>query len=248
MIPVLIAHRGEPGAWPENSLAGYRAALAAGAACIETDVQITADAIPVLSHDPNLLRLTGHNLSIAGNEYRTLSTLPAGYPERFGERFADLRITRLDALAMLLEQWPEVRAFIEIKTDAIKMFGVVRVLDIVLEALGRALPQCIIISFNRVVLFEASRGAGLPIGWVLPSWSPERAVQASELRPEYLFCNRKRVPPGEALWRGPWQWAGYTVNDADEVLAFGERGFSLLETDCISRLLGDPRLGRAGHD
>ena len=35
----LIAHRGEPETWPENSLAGFAGVLAAGARHIETDVQ-----------------------------------------------------------------------------------------------------------------------------------------------------------------------------------------------------------------
>ena len=61
MIDILIAHRGEPETWPENSLAGYREVLRAGARYIETDVQITADGIPILSHDPSLLKITDRN-------------------------------------------------------------------------------------------------------------------------------------------------------------------------------------------
>ena len=45
MRDILIGHRGEPESWPENSLAGYRAILEAGARYIETDVQITADGV-----------------------------------------------------------------------------------------------------------------------------------------------------------------------------------------------------------
>jgi glycerophosphoryl diester phosphodiesterase len=110
------------------------------------------------------------------------------------------------------------------------------------------LSQCILISFHRSPLEAARAHGGLPVGWVLPAWNAERRAQAAELQPDYLFCNRKRLPPAsEPLWPGPWQWAGYTINDANEALAFGERGFSLLETDCIGRLLGDARLARARH-
>ena len=39
----------------------------------------------------------------------------------------------------------------------------------------------------------------------------------------------------------------YTINTADEVLAFGQRGMEMVETNVISRLLVDPKLA-AGHD
>ena len=59
MKSVLIGHRGEPGTWPENSLLGFQSVLEAGACYIETDIQITADGIAVLSHDPSALKICG---------------------------------------------------------------------------------------------------------------------------------------------------------------------------------------------
>ena len=83
MTPTLIAHRGEPVSFPENSIAGYEAVLQAGANWIETDVQITADGVPVLCHDPSLLKLTGHDMNINTTVYADMQDLPAGYPARF---------------------------------------------------------------------------------------------------------------------------------------------------------------------
>ncbi|MGR4866364.1 glycerophosphodiester phosphodiesterase family protein [Caulobacter sp. LARHSG274] len=55
-----VAHRGlwSPGGAPENSLAAFQAACAAGYA-IELDVQLTADNHVVVFHDDHLERLTG---------------------------------------------------------------------------------------------------------------------------------------------------------------------------------------------
>jgi glycerophosphoryl diester phosphodiesterase len=55
--PRVIAHRGLALQAPENTLEAFRAALAAGATHIETDVHATADGIAVVVHDPDLRRL-----------------------------------------------------------------------------------------------------------------------------------------------------------------------------------------------
>jgi len=52
----LVAHRGQPLSFPENSLEGFSHVLKTGGQYLETDVHITSDGIPVLSHDANLLK------------------------------------------------------------------------------------------------------------------------------------------------------------------------------------------------
>ncbi|MGC8469852.1 MAG: glycerophosphodiester phosphodiesterase family protein [Acetobacteraceae bacterium] len=50
----LHGHRGARGLWPENTLAGFRAALALGVDALEMDVGLSADGVVVVSHDPRL--------------------------------------------------------------------------------------------------------------------------------------------------------------------------------------------------
>lgn len=50
----LQGHRGARGLAPENTLAGFERALAIGVTTLELDVAITADGVPVISHDPLL--------------------------------------------------------------------------------------------------------------------------------------------------------------------------------------------------
>ncbi len=50
----LQAHRGCRGLLPENTLAGFEHALRLGVTTLELDVAITADGVPVISHDPAL--------------------------------------------------------------------------------------------------------------------------------------------------------------------------------------------------
>jgi glycerophosphoryl diester phosphodiesterase len=249
MQTILIGHRGEPSSYPENSLAGFEAVLQAGAAYIETDVQITADGIPVLCHDPDVVRMTGHDDVVMQTDYATLSRLSAGYQARFGTRFADARISRLGELASLLKRWPRARVLIEVKQDSIETFGVARVMDAILAELREVFAQCIIISFVQDPLIYTREASSLPIGWVLPKWSEASRAAATRLQPEYLVCSRKRIPPEpEPLWSGPWEWIVYTVNTVEEALALRKRGIDLLETDVIRELLRDTRLGGAGRD
>jgi glycerophosphoryl diester phosphodiesterase len=56
---MIIAHRTCPRDEPENSLAGIRAAVRAGADAVEVDVRRSRDGVPMLLHDRRLLRTTG---------------------------------------------------------------------------------------------------------------------------------------------------------------------------------------------
>ena len=53
-----IAHRGASGTSPENTVAAFRAAIAAGAAMCELDVQPTRDHALVVIHDDTVYRTT----------------------------------------------------------------------------------------------------------------------------------------------------------------------------------------------
>ncbi|MER5865836.1 glycerophosphodiester phosphodiesterase [Kitasatospora sp. NPDC002040] len=57
--PAVVGHRGSPVNAPENTMAGFAAAVRDGADWIETDVLTTKDGVPVLFHDPTVERLTG---------------------------------------------------------------------------------------------------------------------------------------------------------------------------------------------
>ena len=184
MTPELIAHRGEPASWPENSLAGYEAVLQAGARYIETDVQITADGIPVLSHDPSTLKITGQDYLIPETAYPVIRELPAGQPEMFGGRFTELRIARLDEFAGLLARWPGVTAFVELKLATVEARGGAAALDILLEQLAPVVSQCIFISFDHDTVKHVREACKLPAGWVIPEWSVYNRRRAEALQPE----------------------------------------------------------------
>ena len=57
--PLIIGHRGASAVAPENTLAAFKAAIAAGADGIEFDVRLSRDGVPVVIHDETLYRTSG---------------------------------------------------------------------------------------------------------------------------------------------------------------------------------------------
>jgi glycerophosphoryl diester phosphodiesterase len=79
---LVLAHRGLPTPGrPENTVAAISAALAAGADGVEIDVRITADGVLLCSHDADLSRIAGRNLTLAGSRASALRRvrLPGGH-------------------------------------------------------------------------------------------------------------------------------------------------------------------------
>ena len=99
--PILLAHRGWASRYPENSRLGIEAALRAGVACVEFDVQLSADCVPVVIHDTSLERTAGIAGRVSGLDARELSAVSVHEPARFGTRFAGDALERAVALGKL---------------------------------------------------------------------------------------------------------------------------------------------------
>lgn len=78
--PLIIGHRGASAVAPENTMAAFREAIAAGADGIEFDVRLTRDGRPVIIHDNTLRRTTGLSYRIADLTFSELERLNVGVP------------------------------------------------------------------------------------------------------------------------------------------------------------------------
>jgi len=56
--PLVIAHRGSSGVFPEHTIEAYRRAISDGADVIECDVTLSLDLVPVCLHDELLQKTT----------------------------------------------------------------------------------------------------------------------------------------------------------------------------------------------
>jgi glycerophosphoryl diester phosphodiesterase len=72
----LLAHRGASAEVAENTLPAFARTLELGATCIETDAQLTADGVVVLSHDANGARSAG--------DFREVARLPLALVRTWG--------------------------------------------------------------------------------------------------------------------------------------------------------------------
>lgn len=241
-VPLLVAHRGYPSRYPENTLLGIQAAVAAGAKWFEFDVQLSRDCIPFLCHDDSLERTAGLHRLILDMTAAELESVDVGETARFGDRYAGTHPTKLTELIAWLKTEPQVKAFVEIKQESIDRFGLETVVVAVMQAVKPALLQCVIISFNAESLVRArALGAG-PVGWALEDAGPSTAARAAAFGPEYLFVGDRMFAQAQAALPGGWRWAVYQVQDPVYAARLAEQGAHMVETDAIGEMLA--ALGR----
>ncbi|MDF2444622.1 MAG: glycerophosphoryl diester phosphodiesterase [Subtercola sp.] len=156
MTPRVIAHRGNSSVAPENTIAAFDAALAAGADAIEVDLQLTADGVAVVIHDDRLDRTTDLVGLVAESDARSLAAADAG--SWFGPAFAGTRVPTFDDLVAWAVAHPSIGWLLEFKgrweerslvpeLDKVRLAGmvartVVQGFDVeTVRALGAAAPD-----------------------------------------------------------------------------------------------------------
>src|SRR6185503_19593563 len=116
-LPTLVAHRGYPARYPENTLIGIQAAVEAGAPWFECDIQLSSDLVPYLCHDDSLTRTAGLDRLIMNLDSKALASVDVGEAGRFGAKYAGTPPTPLAELVAFLERQQGVQGFIEIKAE-----------------------------------------------------------------------------------------------------------------------------------
>jgi len=116
MPPLVIAHRGNSSAAPENTLASFESALALGATLVECDVQMTGDGQVVVIHDPTLERTSGRPGDVRALTLAEVRAADVSYPERFGDAFSPQRVPTLSELLSFLKG--RARLMLEIKKES----------------------------------------------------------------------------------------------------------------------------------
>lgn len=218
----IIGHRGAKGLAPENTIAGFRAAIDHGVDGIEFDVRTTRDNIPVIIHNAALETADGSEFSV---HMHTLEELQARQPE----------LCTLSAALRAINR--RVPAFIEIKpgADPEPIVTVIRKLQVE----GWTAADITFLSFDfRVLKVMHAAFPEIPI-IVNDMWSSVRAVRrARALGTKQVDIFYRVLWPGviRGLTRHGYQVYTFALNDAAQVRRWQQAGLYGVVTDFPDRM------------
>lgn len=120
--PLIIGHRGASAVAPENTMAAFREAIAAGSDGIEFDVRLTRDRFPVVIHDSTLHRTAGLPQRVSDLTWPELQNVDVGSWFARSRKlppgaFANETIPSLEQLFTLFES-NDLSLFLEMKCDS----------------------------------------------------------------------------------------------------------------------------------
>ena len=236
-IPKVIAHRGYQRQFPENTMSAIRGAVECGAMFFEIDIHLSADRVPVLSHDDNLWRMCGIGYAVHETTIGELQQYAASESSRLGERFLAEPVATLAQVGEFLALHPQVTAFVELKASAARHFGPQIVVGQVLDALPDVLDQCVFISFDTDLLREVQRQSQSAIGPVISNWDKRSALESFHRPPRVLFCDLKGLPASGDLSLANAELAVYEVADAETACGLADRGVDYVETFAVCEML-----------
>lgn len=249
--PLALAHRGHSSAFPENTMAAFRAAVEAGVDAIESDVHLTADGHLVMLHDEALERTTTGHGPVAERTLEEVLTLDAW--GRFGEPFRGERVPTLEQLLDLAEE-AGIVLVIEVKgSDHARSLAIAHATGDRLAERG-LLGRHLLSSFDQVALGAVRERH--PMLDVAPDRLPERGhlppeavvAQARAIGARVMQVLHGEVTEGlvEALHAADvalWSW---TVNTPEEIERSRSMGCDGLMGDDAHALMA--ALGRGPVD
>jgi glycerophosphoryl diester phosphodiesterase len=235
--PELIAHRGYPFRYPENTLLAIQAAVEAGARFVEFDVLISLDHVPVLFHDRNMTRMCGVSGAIHEFTLAQLKNLPVSDPGKFGNEFIHNNITTLDEVITYLKSVPDVVAFVELKRQGLDVHGVDVFLESVLPRLESIQTQAVIISYSIEALLTIRRQSDFSVAAVFDDWREKESTLITQLKPEYMFTDINQLPETGSLECPGCTLAVYECTDPEQAIMVHRRGVDMVETFQIKEML-----------
>lgn len=230
ILPRLIGHRGAAGLAPENTLASFRRAQAAGVAMVEFDVRLTADGIPIVLHDDDLGRTTDGHGPAAALTLADIKRLDAG--SWFGPAFAG------EPVATLAEVLELCRALglavnMEIKPDRGREAETARAALILAASLGPETPP-LVSSFERPCL-EVARDLvpAWPRGLLAERLPEDWRDQAADLGCIGVGLDQRHLDTDQisAVRAEGLAVLAYTVNDPARAAVLWDAGVTAIFSD-----------------
>ncbi len=234
----LIAHRGANLLAPENTLPAFALAYDMGAAWVECDAVLTADHVPVILHDRNLLRTAGQQVNIDELNYDDLQKYNVG--AYFAKEHAHTTVPRLeDVLELALQYGRGVN--VEIKPVLPEYAALTaECVCTVIEPYFSRIPV-LVSSFEwDCLLWYKKHSPKVNLGYLMSDWEPDWKEKALELNAISLHCDetiltQKRI---ECLTDSIFAVLAYTVNKrtrAEELFKAGISGIFSDDPQLLSK-------------
>ena len=232
--PWIIGHRGFKKKYPENTLAGFRAAMDTGVPMIELDVTLSRDRKLVVIHDDTLDRTTNGHGPVGDQTLEQLKRLDAG--SWFHSDFKGERLPQLVEVLKMVKGRGMIN--IEIKSNAYESHHPPdaiekQVVDLVMQE--NAADKILISSFNAEILQQISEIAGRPELALISSEPADehtlefcRNIHAFSWHPDHRVATEDQVKRMHAAGIRVFP---YTVNTFEDYAAMRAMGVDGIITD-----------------
>jgi glycerophosphoryl diester phosphodiesterase len=249
-LPLVMAHRGGAGLWPENTMYAFERAVDLGVDMLETEIHSTADNILVLMHDNTVDRTTNGSGPIRAFTLEELKTLDAGYNwtsdggQTFPFRGSGITVPTLEEVFTAL---PTARINIDIKQEKPSLVEplckTIRTFDMTDKVMVASFNSKVLKAFRRVCPeVTTSAGTGevaffFMVNMVFLGAVYRPACQAFQV-PEYSsglrVLTKRFVETAHGLNLAVHVWTINEVTDMKRLLALGVDG---IVTDYPDRLI-----------
>jgi glycerophosphoryl diester phosphodiesterase len=248
--PLVMAHRGGAGLWPENAMYGFERAVALGVDVLETEIHSTADSILVLMHDSTVDRTTNGSGPISAFTLEELKTLDAGYNwtsdggQTFPFRGSGITVPTLEELFTAL---PTVRINIDIKQEKPSLVAslckTIRTFDMVDKVMVASFSSKVLKIFRRgCPEVTTSAGTGeialffvMDLVFLGALYKPAcQAFQVPEYSRGLRVLTKRFVKTAHGLNLAVHAW---TINETTDMQRLLELGVDGIITDYPDRLI-----------
>lgn len=202
-----VAHRGlhdRAAGRIENSLSAVRAAIA-GDYAIEVDLQLAADAVPMVFHDPTLDRLTERRGPLAGLAGAEIGRIPLRQSDDTIPSLDDLLATVGGAVPLVIELKPHgarTQALARATVDRVTAYdGPVALMSFDPDMVG--LLAAIAPQLPRGIIADTTP-APTPYGGLttIERFGLRHLLHIPRTRPQFIAYDCRALPaPGPWLWR-----------------------------------------------
>jgi glycerophosphoryl diester phosphodiesterase len=209
-----VGHRGAKAYKTENTIDSYQKAIELGVNAIELDVRISKDLEPVISHDDNLKKVYGRNISLKEVTLKEIRELTAN------------RMMTLEEALNFIEKKVE-KIFVELKETGYEK----KILNIIRKE--KLMDRVVLISFHEEALVHIRKlSANIETGFIYTKFRNPvdyaLTLRAQYLLPLYRFVHSANV---EAAHRKNIKVIVWTINTKREVREYIAKEVDGIATD-----------------